>query len=317
VVPSFDVAPAPDEKDQIAEPQKVAEFVNKMWGVLKTHKGGSVPVAEPATWGPLRDGGMGTWVFARFTSSTTHPIGSSASGTTTEIPWDDQHLQHRGYELSSDKTIYVRGHLLNDHLGGPSAPYNLVPLTGSETRSSANANKVHEGSIENMAKMAVEELYRNRDKPPMSPSKHELQEVQYRVLGVWGNHNRKTTPFMHKAASEFEAAFKSLKNPAATVEEVRQSIPAAVYAAKWQGEIKDAVDAVVPYGNRAKVKALAALLNMKYNAELWTYEDQHVPLRLQVELKQTTANGDTETARQTIQNELPQEPNTAFVKTNL
>lgn len=43
---------------------------------------------------------------------------------------------------------YIRGHLLNDNLGGPGEPYNLYPIT-------ANANKEHESVIESKVKQWV------------------------------------------------------------------------------------------------------------------------------------------------------------------
>ncbi|NBQ67898.1 MAG: hypothetical protein EBU46_03305 [Nitrosomonadaceae bacterium] len=43
---------------------------------------------------------------------------------------------------------YIRGHLLNDNLGGPGEPYNLFPIM-------ANANKEHENVIESKVKQWV------------------------------------------------------------------------------------------------------------------------------------------------------------------
>jgi hypothetical protein len=48
----------------------------------------------------------------------------------------------------SNKNKYIRGHLLNDNLGGPGTPNNLFPIT-------ANANKEHESIIESKVKQWV------------------------------------------------------------------------------------------------------------------------------------------------------------------
>jgi hypothetical protein len=48
----------------------------------------------------------------------------------------------------SNPDKYIRGHLLNDNLGGPGDAYNLFPITG-------NANKEHERVIESKVKKWV------------------------------------------------------------------------------------------------------------------------------------------------------------------
>lgn len=48
----------------------------------------------------------------------------------------------------SNENKYIRGHLLNDNLGGEGEPYNLFPIT-------ANANKEHERVIESKVKKWV------------------------------------------------------------------------------------------------------------------------------------------------------------------
>src|SRR5581483_11695673 len=48
---------------------------------------------------------------------------------------------------------YVRGHLLNRHLGGPGLDYNMVPLTGRAGWFGANnANGAHSSEIEETVK---------------------------------------------------------------------------------------------------------------------------------------------------------------------
>ena len=46
---------------------------------------------------------------------------------------------------NSNENKYIRGHLLNDNVGGPGADFNLFPITG-------NANKEHEQKIETRVK---------------------------------------------------------------------------------------------------------------------------------------------------------------------
>jgi len=60
------------------------------------------------------------------------------------------HALPSGNNMSND--CYIRGHLLNEHLGGPGQDYNLYPLTGS-------ANHIHLVNIENKVKDNVKDQY--------------------------------------------------------------------------------------------------------------------------------------------------------------
>jgi hypothetical protein len=267
---------------------------------------------------------MGSWVKATFAKGTTQPIGSSASGTTTSLPWESGNLTHRGYDLDDNKTIYVRGHLLNDHLGGPSVPYNLVPLTGTETKSSANANKVHEGSVENMAKARVAYLYTIRDnKIPRSPSSssNELVQVKYNVFGLWAGHNRSETPKMAGYAQNFANAMdwvvKNWNKLDPTVEDVRKSIHLNSYENMWTQGIKEGIDAVAPYDRRNGISAAIALNAMRKNAALWIYEDQSIPTELLIELISVYEDQNEVKTAEHINNALPSEANTPYVKSGI
>lgn len=77
-----------------------------------------------------------------------HPIGSKAG-------LDSAQNQLMGNLCKSDrdnKKQYIKGHLLNDHLGGPARPYNLFPIT-------AQANSDHLVFIEKYVKAEVAKGY--------------------------------------------------------------------------------------------------------------------------------------------------------------
>lgn len=95
-------------------------------------------------WGPVDKLGRGTWVKADYFG--THAEGSDAGGWN---PWASA-LFRRGDAKSS---FYVRGHLLNRHLGGPGLDYNLVPLTSRATDFGGNdANAAHSKMFEEVVK---------------------------------------------------------------------------------------------------------------------------------------------------------------------
>ncbi|MBD2136528.1 DUF4157 domain-containing protein [Anabaena sp. FACHB-1237] len=70
-----------------------------------------------------------------------HPQGGSPGGS--NLKQIMQHLQ-TDPKLSNENK-YIKGHLLNDNLGGPGEDINLYPIT-------ANANKVHENEVESQVK---------------------------------------------------------------------------------------------------------------------------------------------------------------------
>ncbi|TJZ91318.1 hypothetical protein FA743_12365 [Paracoccus gahaiensis] len=70
-----------------------------------------------------------------------HEQGSGPTGQEAlmnQLPTDPNHYRDPAQR-------YIRGHLLNDHIGGPGHPMNLFPIT-------ASANAEHERSVESFAK---------------------------------------------------------------------------------------------------------------------------------------------------------------------
>ncbi len=75
-----------------------------------------------------------------------HAEGSDAGGD----PYWMLNLQQRVDRHGT--SLYVRGHLLNRHLGGPGLDYNMVPLTQSGDWGANDANGAHSSSIEETVK---------------------------------------------------------------------------------------------------------------------------------------------------------------------
>jgi hypothetical protein len=76
------------------------------------------------------------------------PIGSEAGKDSSQ----DNFMGNLKKTMGDKRTKYIKGHLLNDHLGGPARPYNLFPITDQ-------ANSDHLVFMEKYVKAEVEKGY--------------------------------------------------------------------------------------------------------------------------------------------------------------
>ena len=92
-------------------------------------------------YGPLRSG-WGTYARVKYMQAK-HPIGSSPS------VGNDTNFEYINIRRKDNGSLYVKGHLLNDNLGGPGSTWkNLTPITGA-------ANTDHKNNFEKIPKIAV------------------------------------------------------------------------------------------------------------------------------------------------------------------
>ncbi len=155
----------------------VEQCVNEMWEILSKELGqprGSYAEAVLPRWGQLNNG-MGTKVSAVFRSDVKQSIvvGSAAKTALFSPPWLEE-LRHR---ITMDaRSLYVEGHLLNDHLGGSAAAYNLVPLT-------INANSIHLAAVENVVKNKVLQMLDEQalGRHGKSPLFNPINRIEYSV----------------------------------------------------------------------------------------------------------------------------------------
>jgi hypothetical protein len=96
-------------------------------------------------------GGLPCRVGQEMTADYLSPYHKQGTGPGGELDGIFEYLPTDGKvtDKSKDK-VFIRGHLLNDNLGGLGEDYNLFPITGT-------ANKQHESSIESIVKTAVNE----------------------------------------------------------------------------------------------------------------------------------------------------------------
>ena len=129
-----------------------------------------------------------------------HPAGSSAGG---DPAWMLMLEERR----DSSKTLYVRGHMINRHLGGAGLDSNMVPLTGREGWYGANnANGIHSAGIEETVKY----LYKNMAEPGQETDLSKVTNLVYSVEAVFGNHNRPQTTMVTQLTQGFDSIINDI-----------------------------------------------------------------------------------------------------------
>ncbi|MCB0583260.1 MAG: DUF4157 domain-containing protein, partial [Phaeodactylibacter sp.] len=109
--------------EQLAE-----EISNDLSGLMAIASINEFPRTTNPTWDGAVDGFWGRGMQVQIYR--TPPPGGSPTGTATNNSWEVLKKRKNG-----SNTYYVRGHLLNNHLGGPGNNFdNLTPQTGSSNR---------------------------------------------------------------------------------------------------------------------------------------------------------------------------------------
>ncbi len=102
-----------------------------------------VPVRKPVAYGGMKSSGFAASMSAPALSMA--DLGKGSGPTTAPHKVYDALNQRR---QSGGASFYIRGHLLNDQLGGPGEWYNMTPLSRS-------GNAKHHNEVEKQAKAAV------------------------------------------------------------------------------------------------------------------------------------------------------------------
>jgi hypothetical protein len=287
----------------------VEDRVNEMWDLVATElKKPRATFARAALprWGQLKQG-MGTRVDATFVSGANQSVvaGSAADTDLFYPPW----LVQIGRRLNVHaRSLYVEGHLLNDNLGGPAAPYNIVPLTD-------NANKVHLGLVESYVKAKVLQMLDEEalGSHGMSPSLNPITTITYSVEAKYDAFPRRTNTQrwinaynLLLAITELLPTIKPPKGLKAfdakmSVKEFRDHLfggsfmPHAAkgttlnYKDTW-GVLQDAMNVVA--FDRASTTLEAALKQMDAVSDVWLDEEKYVPTKLVCNAKTVRADGD-------------------------
>jgi hypothetical protein len=136
-----------EDLSKLDEPKraaKVKENENKLNGLLdriskiaaKYFTNKELPVSKIQFETTSKGGGvMGTKMFA-FPLTKNHPDGSESTGDNSNPAYNN--IEKRGYKGGS---FYVKGHLLNNNLGGPGSWANYTPLPGPIFNTIVHSNK--------------------------------------------------------------------------------------------------------------------------------------------------------------------------------
>lgn len=304
--------------DTLQAAHEIEQSVNALWkwvARVKMKPREHYPRATVPRWGGLANG-MGTVVTVVFHWNQALPAGSGASGTTTALDWEDSLSRRREGAIG----YYVRGHLLNDHVGGPAAPYNLVPLTNA-------ANATHVENVEKYVKQAVdvmrddERAARDGNSPPPDPT----QEIFYHVAARWDGHPRHAagtarwdTAYQQADQIVSMLVTNNVVGANTTVEQLRDALASGAvqqsapfltwnnqpltYQNIWTGFLKQPFEVVV--ANRAATTLDAAVAAVQDNAALWLAEDQLVPSHLDCDFAVRREQGDDVHERVVVRNDL-------------
>jgi len=299
------------ENNEIFEHKELADYIDKLWTLYRQKIGDEKNIHQPQipVWGQLTNWGAGTRVTATFSTVGTFPHGSAAGGTQQELPWLGKFL-HKRKVSNGSKTLYVKGHLLNDHVGGPSAAYNLVPLIGkSHYLGSQDANSIHLSIVETQVKNVVDNILALRDSEERLPPS-TVERATYQVEAIYGDHQRTNTSFIQTTPSTFINALS---------EKDRSSLSTKKYLEKMHKDnnpawnnVADAVFAVASSSKeQEELYPTGTFSRMQSNAKLWDLEDKIVPLALNVKLTVGRLNSKEETVVDTkvpnkLSNELQQ-----------
>lgn len=289
----------------------VEQAVNAMWKLVARELATSrksYAKARLPRWGQLQKGGMGTSVSATFRADGRQSVvaGSGADKEQFKPPWLVE--LDRRVDGVSLKSTYILGHLLNDNLGGPSAPYNIVPLT-------SNANGVHLNIVETVVKKKVLQMY-DQMGSVHSPPRDPITEVTYGVTANYDGHPRRPHTNGWVDAYNFllhitqqmkgQGGFKRSMSVGAfhnvlmlgtfsafTVDGVNMTLNDA-----WAARLKPFMD-VVAY-DRLGTTVAQALERIDVISDVWLKEEELVPTKLLCH--STTMRGDDEDADGTLAN---------------
>lgn len=189
-------------------------------------------------------------------------VGSNTGGTEEAyygVP------QFNARKNSSKSALWIKGHLLNDHMGGSGRSYNLVPLTaekvsGGGVTGSNDANGMHNKQIE-------EPLKRVTERPDFATLKYTVESIPPSDRGG----PRPQTAEVRKYANAFQAAANDPVHATSKTVKIRDAI-------KLSHPTLAAIAQPLHTATRTTAASPAnAAAKLTKNADLWELEDQIAP----------------------------------------
>lgn len=245
-------------------------------------------------WGPLRNG------FATRMMACLLPGGEQKGSRPTPARFDELPLWAEFYRrkfASGDKTLYVRGHLLHDRMGGLGLDFNLVLLTAATGGDfgANHANAAHRNLVEGPLLWA----YRN-----MHGSNPTVTEINYEVIADYKRQPREGTAELEKIVEAYHNTAQRIIAEAnsESLEPTHQHIMNELALNPPLPYLKSAMLAV---DSKPSEHWEAVHERLAKNLELWQSEDQNVPRALHTTYSWVEDGIATQPRSVTIQIDLP------------
>jgi len=208
----------------------------------------------------------GTWVMAKLKNAD-HPAGSAPG---SEPIWYKKLHQRRN---STNSVVYIRGHLLNQKLGGPGKAYNLVPLTQMNDVGANDSNGIHSSQFETVVKGYYNDSTSVRNR---------LDYIRYNVSASYDGHEFRD--IVNDQAQVVGNLQKMVENKWVANEDNLTKLTAQ-YQEHFKGyDIRIMQDALSAIGaNQPKTVGDVRRLCAK-NLNLMMYEETAVPTSISIEL---------------------------------
>lgn len=209
---------------RIQQPQRktwadnVVSLINQL--ALLTWEYAESQVTPPHSvihYGSTNENGFGTSATAEILSETFVKGEVAGKHKTMNWGWDEARSRKRTTEAGDLGPVYVRGHLLNDNVGGPAKNFNLTPITST-------FNGEHLRNAEVHVKKIVLGRSSSRDRNPRTPG-----VARYRVIAKYNGHPSRDqikTPY-YQLINKNQANIKRLERknggqPTSTTQELRR-----------------------------------------------------------------------------------------------
>ncbi|GAA3613676.1 DNA/RNA non-specific endonuclease [Microlunatus ginsengisoli] len=230
-------------------------------------------------YGPTNAQGFATWMKATLLPT---PAGGTAIVGSAPSTWAGDWNRLRKRRQKDLSSVFVRGHLLHDTLGGPGLDYNLAPLTNvAKGNWGANhANWQHRFGAE--APMLGYQAMMQAPVPLIS-------KVEYEVKVVYGAHGRANQiGKLNNVQVAYNLALTQLGGaPSHTKTKKKMIANKVAYAPgsdAWEA-IEEAVNA------HPKELATNVDQRLKDNHALWVFEDANVPIQFDATWTATPTGG--------------------------
>ena len=232
------------------------------------------------------------------------PGGEQKGSRPTPARFDELPLWAQFYArklASGDKTLYVRGHLLHDRMGGLGIDFNLVLLTAATGGDfgANHANAAHRNLVEGPLLWA----YRN-----MHGHNPTVTQINYDVIADYERPPREGTTELEKIAKAYKQAVKQ-----ARIKPIEKGGSGGAEPTHQQVMHELALNPPSPHLNDAMLAIKAKLQDdweevyerILDNQQLWKSEDENVPRSLDITYSWVENGVTTRPRTVTIQIHLP------------